>query len=245
MGGYKRWRFANDTLDRITSIILVIVLLIGIYSVIDSLYLFRNPGSDLAYFFEGGKEEWDKLPDNAVAWLTIDDTNIDYPVMQGKDNDEYLNKDAFGQYSLVGSIFMDWRNDPDWKDDYNLLYGHHMSTKKMFGSLDEYKEKKFFKKHKTGTLKTRGADYSLTIFAVLRTTSEEHAVFNCGPDEEANVREFIKAHSLYYEEPKEDKILAMSTCQDAGTTERLIVFASMKKTREPGTLYDTDNLVEP
>lgn len=42
-----------------------------------------------------------------VAWLTIDDTKIDYPVMQGKDNTEYLNKDPYGDYALAGSIFLD------------------------------------------------------------------------------------------------------------------------------------------
>ena len=242
---FKKWRFVNNSLDKITSIALVLILLIGVYCIYDSLYVFGYTGDNLAYFFEGGKEDWSKLPDNAIGWLTLEDTTVNYPVMQGKDNDEYLNKDAFGNYSLMGSIFLDWRSTPDWSDKYNLLYGHHMEGKKMFGALDYYKEADYLESHSKGELKTRGADYDLEVFAVMDSNAEENKVFDAGEDTYGKILDFIKENSSYYREPSTDKILAMSTCQDASTTERLIVFASMKKTREPGTLYDTDNLVEP
>lgn len=76
--------------------------------------------------------------------MTIDDTNIDYPVMQGEDNNEYLNKDPFGNYALSGSIFLDRRNNPEFKDYYSLIYGHHMEHGMMFGAIDEYLNEDYF-----------------------------------------------------------------------------------------------------
>lgn len=247
----KFWKHANSTLDRLTNFILVVILLTGIYCIYDTLYLYAHTSDNLAYYFEGGKKDFAKLPKNASGWLRIDDTNINYPVMQGKDNDEYLNKDPFGEYSLVGSIFMDWRNDPNWADNYNLLYGHHMAARKMFGSLDDYMDKEFFKKHRTGILKTRKADYGLKIFAVMETQTNDMAVFGAGEDERQEIRDHIRQSSDIFEEPEKQKdgsnlkLLAMTTCQDAGSTKRLAVFATMKKLREPGTLYDPEDLVQP
>ena len=51
-----------------------------------------------------------KLNKDVVGWITIFDTHISYPVVQGKDNQEYLNKDVFGKFSFSGSIFLDYRN---------------------------------------------------------------------------------------------------------------------------------------
>ena len=73
-----------------------------------------------------------------VGWIVVDDTNIDYPVMQGYDNSQYLNLDPYGEYSLSGSIFLDSRNSSDFTDPYSIIYGHHMEYGKMFGAIDDY-----------------------------------------------------------------------------------------------------------
>ena len=67
-----------------------------------------------------------KLNKDVVGWITIFDTHISYPVVQGKDNQEYLNKDVFGKFSFSGSIFLDYRNACDFTDSYSIIYGHHM-----------------------------------------------------------------------------------------------------------------------
>ena len=237
---------ANRIVDRIIIIILAVILALGLYCIYNTLYLLRNPSQNLAYYFEGGKEDWDRLPDNAAGWLTMYHTNINYPVMQGANNEEYLNKDAFGQYSLTGSVFLDFRNKPDWSDDYNLLYGHHMASNQMFGSLDLYKDQSYMNEHKKGILKTRGADYKLTVFAVIKAPASNKILFRAG--KEANTRQLLahlQTQALLYEAPKQHKYLAMSTCQDSGMTERLIVLASMKTIQEPGTLYENDHTVDP
>lgn len=243
----KRWKTANKSLDRLIRIISLVIILLATYTAYDTLYMFSHTNQNIAYFFEGDKEEWDKLPDNAVAWLRIDKTTIDHPVMQGKTNEEYLNKDPFGQYSVGGSIYLDSWNDPEWGDEYNLLYGHHMAAKQMFGALDDFEDKKFFDSHKTGIIKTRGADYSLDIFAVIEVESTERLIFNVSDNksDSAKLLDHLARDAIYYETPKTEKIVAMSTCKDIGSTRRLVVLASMTVIREPGTLYDKDNLVEP
>ena len=116
------WKRACRAADRGMMIILILLMLRGIYSIYDSLYLYGYDPADLSYFFRTGQEEQREVPRDAVGWITFADTPIDYPVMQGKDNEEFLNKDPFGNFALSGSVFLDFRNDPDWKDRYNLLY---------------------------------------------------------------------------------------------------------------------------
>ena len=74
------------------------------------------------------------------GWITIDGTHIDYPVVQGKYDYEYLNKDVFGEYVLSGSIFMSTTNAPDFSDPYTLVYGHHMDNGAMFGDIDLFQK---------------------------------------------------------------------------------------------------------
>ena len=87
-----------------------------------------------ASHYELYRDQWMK---GCAGWLTIDGTNIDYPVMQGKDNFRYLGINPLGQSDSAGSIFMDSACDPMAKDCYTLIYGHHMDGDVMFGSSAE------------------------------------------------------------------------------------------------------------
>ncbi|MFR3924329.1 MAG: class B sortase [Collinsella sp.] len=78
-----------------------------------------------------------KNPD-VVGWVTIDGTNIDYPFVQGKDNQEYLNKNVLGESAVSGAVFLDTRNSRAMTDSYNLLYAHHMDNGAMFGDVDRF-----------------------------------------------------------------------------------------------------------
>ena len=93
-----------------------------------------------------------KLNKDVVGWIKIFDTHISYPVVQGKDNQEYLNKDVFGEFSFSGSIFLDYRNACDFTDSYSIIYGHHMEYGAMFGDVVEFKNDDYFQEHKTGAL---------------------------------------------------------------------------------------------
>ena len=162
-----------------------------------------------------------------AAWLTLDDTGIDYPIMQGTDNFEYLNKDPFGKYSLAGSIFLDAGNSRDFTDQYNLVYGHHMEEGHMFGALDQYLDKEFFLSHRTGTLTIGSTVYSIQIFAVLSLNNTDREIFDIGYD--GNRMEYIRENALYMEEPGAGRVIALSTCSSESLTSRRIVLGTLKR----------------
>lgn len=70
-----------------------------------------------------------------VGWITMDDTQINYPIVQAKDNDYYLFRNYKGEDMRAGSIFMDYRNDVKSQNRNTILYGHRMKDGSMFGSL--------------------------------------------------------------------------------------------------------------
>ncbi|MBR3860735.1 MAG: class B sortase [Oscillospiraceae bacterium] len=106
-----------------------------------------------------------------VAWLTLEDTGVDYPVTQGKNNQKYINTSALGEFSLSGAIFADARNAPDFSDTPTILYGHNMTGEAMFGSLDRYEDGAYFAGHLHGTLYHGGQYDALEVFAFFETSS--------------------------------------------------------------------------
>lgn len=110
-------------------------------------------------------EELLAINSDVCAWVMLDNTNIDYPVLQGSTNLTYINQDVYGNFALAGSIFLDTRNKSDFSDAYSLLYGHHMENSGMFGDLDLYKEQAFFDDNITGMLILPDRAYNLEIFA--------------------------------------------------------------------------------
>ena len=229
---------ANFILDRVIMAILIACTLVGAYSIYDALYLYGMDAGRLYYYLPfAGRASAESVPEDAVGWLSVDDTGLEYPVMQGKDNSAYLNRDADGTFSLAGSIFLDYRSDPSWRDDYNLLYGHHMSGGRMFGALDRFLDPSYFDAHRNGMLKTERADFALRLFAVVEEEKADGALFACGNEVRITGRESdIRDHARIWRSPETGKILAMSTCMESGSTRRLLVLASMKEIRTPGSL---------
>lgn len=164
----------------------------------------------------------DVITDDMVAWLTVDGTDIDYPVMQGTDNTQYLNTDPFGKYSLGGSIFLDSRNTADFSDSYSLVYGHHMEFGRMFGALDEFLNTDYLHAHSTGTLEVgRNAEtvYKLKFFAAFRASAKDKTVF----DFKGDTAEFIEQKAGIAVD-RDKKILALSTCTEGDSVSRIVVF---------------------
>ena len=171
------------------------------------------------------------------AWLTLDNTKIDYPVLQGEDNLTYINTDVYGSFALAGSIFLDSGNDSRFGDTYNLLYGHHMDGGRMFGDLDLYKDEQFFKENKTGVLMMPGKAYNLEIFACLLVPASEDAIFKPAQwqDDITGLLDFAGENAMWQHAEvikaarAEDspKVLAMSTCSTEFTDARTILLALM------------------
>lgn len=225
----KFWKQLNILYERLLLILLFSVFGIVLWCMYDNWYVFSftldgkiqryKPGSPGAV-----APEESPISDDMVAWITIDGTNIDYPVMQGRDNVRYLNTDPFGSYSLTGSIYLDFRNSPNFSDPYSLIYGHHMEYGKMFGSLDSFLNPAYLEQHKHGELiigKDASAIYSLEVFAALRVPANDESVFDPG---NGMIRETITSRNGYKTGNRDERIIGLSTCAEAGGLSRTVVF---------------------
>lgn len=226
--------FTHKSINFIVAIISLILFLICLYAMIDAynVYVGASDTGILKYKpVAGNTETLRELSDDAVAWLTVDDTRIDYPVMQGKTNDDYLNKDPYGEFSLSGSIFLDSRNEKMFSDPYSLVYGHHMEYGAMFGSLDEYAGKEFFDAHKTGSLiVANDTEYQITFFAACKAQATEKIIFDPPESDNPSRLEYLSKNALIYYPQEVDassKLIALSTCQSAESNERMIVFGTL------------------
>jgi len=111
-----------------------------------------------------GFEELLAENNDVVGWITIDDTKIDYPIVQGKDNETYLNRNFFHEETRAGSIFMDYRNDVKSDENKNMIiYGHRMKDGTMFQQLTKYLDQTFVEEHPTFTIDTLYGQYEATV----------------------------------------------------------------------------------
>lgn len=229
---YKAIRLTSQLIDYVLLFFFLLLFLIGGYTMYDTVLIYdAASGNDLRSFrpmavTEEGEEGfyWDMsaLSEDVVAWLTVDGTEIDYPVMQGVDNNEYLNKDPFGQYSLAGSIFLDARNASDFTDPYSLIYGHHMEYGKMFGAMDAFLDEGYFDTHRTATLTVSDKVFHIKFFACVEADASEQKIF--APTEAEGTLDYVREHASIWYEPDGEKLIALSTCKFPQTTERIIVF---------------------
>ncbi len=224
-------RIFDKTLQTVLDVVFVLILLLGLYFLADTIFVYNNaraavtmpykpePGEDIQVLKE--------LSEDCIGWITIDDTTIDYPVMQGVDNYEYINKDPYGDYSLAGSIFLDSRNNGSFTDDYSLLYGHHMSGGMMFGALDYFEERDYFDKHLTGTIFTDRGDFSVTVFAYAYTDASNELIFDPESTGLAALYQWIQGNAMHINPGASGHIIALSTCKSPTSTRRVILFVTI------------------
>lgn len=102
---------------------------------------------------------------DVVGWIYIEDSDINYPIVQGTDNKRYIKQMVDGQYNAAGSIFMDYQNRADFSDRNTILYGHNMKNGSMFAQVLEYREPEFFEAHPTGVIITPENKFSFEIIS--------------------------------------------------------------------------------
>ncbi len=117
---------------------------------------------------------------DVCGWLTVDGTGIDYPVVQGATNMDYINRDVYGDFSLSGAIFLDSRCAADLTDPYTVIYGHHMDNSAMFGDVARFAEADFFAAHPAGSISLPDAAYTIELFACVVTDAYDTAIYTPG-----------------------------------------------------------------
>ena len=110
-----------------------------------------------------------------VAWIYIEGTEINYPVVQGEDNSYYLYHLFTGEWNGAGCVFLDFQNDAGFADRHSILYGHHMKNGTMFSTLDKYKQQDFVDEHPIGLLMTPDRNYKIEFFSGYVTAPQDDA----------------------------------------------------------------------
>ncbi|MBU7318489.1 class B sortase [Paenibacillus sp. SM 69] len=158
----------------------------------------------------------DVNPD-VVGWIRIGNTAIDYPVVQGKDNAYYLNRNYKGEEASAGSIFLDFRNDIGKAQPNTVIYGHRMKDGSMFSDLKKFLKDDFFKENLTFQYDTLYHSYRAEIFSVYPATADLNYIqTGFGNEQEyAAFLQSLQERSLYKTDAvlgAEDRILTLSTC---------------------------------
>ena len=150
--------FINKIINLIIYFIFSIFLLVSLYALYDYYQIYDSIKIDSI------DEDYStyEFNDNVIGWINIYDTSINYPVVKGKDNKEYLNKNYKNEYSKAGSIFLDYRNNT-LTDSFSIIYGHNLSNGGMFSEMKKYKDKDFFNNHLNGSLYTNNKKYEINI----------------------------------------------------------------------------------
>lgn len=211
---------ASGILKRIELFLLLIALLF-IASTIYDMHAFTGQGKDTEGF-RGFDVLLSENPDT-VAWIRMDGTHIDHPVVQGEDNFEYIDKGFDREFYQGGAIFLDEKNAYDMSDSFLIIHGHHMSRGAMFSDISNYLDESFFNEYKTGELLTPNGDYALTVMGVNIANAYNDELYYVGSEPPLRfVDECRLKRSVDFAE--NDKLVLLSTCAGDMTNDRVVLF---------------------
>lgn len=177
-----------------------------------------------------------KVNPDVQGWLYQKDTVINYPVVQGTDNDTYLHTRFDKQWSGGGTLFVDYRMEKDFKGFNSIIYGHHMKDGSMFRSIRGYtKEEGYYDKHKTLELATPHGNYHLVVFSAFITKATDENTYKMTYDEaekqayidRAWERSELSVTKDSVDVTKDDRLVTLSTCAYDYEEARYIVMCKM------------------
>ena len=146
---------------------------------------------------------------DVCGWIVMDHTGIDYPIVQGEDNFEYLDKDALGNPEISGSIFLDWQNNRKF--------------------TDKYSDETFFRKNTTGKIYLPDRVLYLETAAFLTVDAYDKYIYRTQWDNVSERQELLKRiyeqaqYTRGEELTTEDQMVALSTCSTSGTNARHVL----------------------
>lgn len=176
-----------------------------------------------------------KINNDIVGWLKIDNTNINYPIMQTRNKPNfYLDKNFYKEYSFMGTPYIDENCDIENSNNI-IIYGHHIKGNKMFGELENYKSEEYYKNHKIIKFYTQNNITEYEIISVFKTTVYDNTGFKYyqfyNMEKEKEFDTFVsKCKELSFYEIKEnakfgDRLITLSTCEYSKKNGRLVVVA--------------------
>ncbi len=227
-------RTISGAVDLAILAVFLLLFAFGCYALWDSsqVYQSADPAKYEAYkpAEEGSLsfEELQGINSEVVGWLTVYGTGIDYPLVKAKDNDKYLDTDATGEHSTSGSLFLDYRNTPDFSDYNTIIYGHHMSGGAMFGDIGEFADPDYFNEHRYGSLYCGEKEYGLEFLFLMATeaNSEVYSPAVKGAEAQSRYRDALRADAVCVRDAEiavTDRLLLLSTCTTDITNGRYIL----------------------
>ena len=174
-----------------------------------------------------------EINSDIIGWIRIDNSHIDYPVMQTKNSPNYyLRKNFYKQYSYLGTPYLAENCDTNTSDNL-IIYGHHINNSKMFGELENYRKEEYYNSHKIIKLYTLEEKREYEIISIFTTnaytgfkyynfisTSNENE-FNTFVNQCKELSFFDIENTAVYG----DKLLTLSTCDYSSKNARLVIVA--------------------
>jgi len=177
---------------------------------------------------------------DAIGWLTVPDTQMDYPFVKAEGYDQYLRTDFFGKESVAGTLFLDYRFAADLSGGQSIIFGHSMKNGSMFGGLKQYRNRSFYEKHQTAWVYLPYETIELSLVACVETKADDSVIYGVWDTEEkreAFWRE-VRNRSLHGSETvpedldKGSRFILLSTCSYESETSRLVVIFRVCEERQ-------------
>ena len=160
-----------------------------------------------------------------VAWIYIPGTSVDYPILIGDTNEEYLYKDLEGNYNPLGSIFTDAKKD--LSEDHIKIYGHNMREYQMFGELRNFLSNEYMEQHEKFYIYTENKAMECDIFSIFICYIYDSFFSNNSGVDLVETLLNKNVNSNYYTKNNKitnGKVFSLVTCNGVeGTTERLVI----------------------
>jgi len=232
----KAIRRLDKVVDLVVIAFLLSFMLYGGFAMWDTNQMYSRASSAAYTAYRPTREEeigFDQLrainPD-VFGWITVFGTHIDYPLLQGDDNFRYVHTNARGEPAMSGAIFLDVRNDQNFTDFNNIIYGHDMTRNAMFGELARFEETYFFETRRFGTIFTGREHYGIEFFAFLPADAHDFELYNptvTDPELKQIILDRFYEESLQYwhavDVSVDDRLVVLSTCTQAATNGRLLL----------------------
>ena len=237
-------RVGNRILSIMAGILILLMLSYGMYSLWDTYKIYANSFADeeLLKFrpTDDGEDnptlkDLEKLNPDVKAWIQVPKTNIDYPVVQGQDDMEYINKNVYEEFELSGAIFLSCLNKDDFSDPYNLVYGHNMKNGGMFADVADFTNKEYFETHQKGKLYLTDATRKIRFFACMKVTAADAKIYHPDGYRKENLKDlldYIQANAVQYRDVNvadENSLIALSTCSEAETNGRVVLIGKLER----------------
>lgn len=163
-----------------------------------------------------------------TGFLYSRNSALRYAVVQGTDNEYYLNHDLTGRQSFGGSLFLDCRADNQFNQQNAVIYGHNLKNGTMFGSLKLYNDESYAKQNEMFDLYTdKNEHFEYRVFAVFKTT-EESCIYRTDFTEK-QMKDYLKnsmkesvIHNYTFEPTGKEHILTLSTCVNNDNTRQIV-----------------------